>query len=99
MWHGPARILGRDGQMYLLKHGGMYIRVHPCRLEHMEEVDTPSNENPSSVSSVRNTVNVIHSEDDSEEESDDHVVNSATHAFEEHPCREMMFRLLKDYMR
>ena len=32
-WHGPAKVLGRDGQQYLLKHGGVYIRVHPCRLQ------------------------------------------------------------------
>ena len=44
MWHGPARILGRDGQMYLIKHGGFHIRVHPCRLEHVKDVGTPSNE-------------------------------------------------------
>ena len=33
-WHGPAKVLGRDGQQYLLKHGGIYIRVHPCRMQH-----------------------------------------------------------------
>ena len=32
-WHGPAKVLGKDGQQYLLKHGGMYIRVHPCRVQ------------------------------------------------------------------
>ena len=32
-WHGPARVLGKDSQQYLLKHGGVYIRVHPCRMQ------------------------------------------------------------------
>ena len=32
-WHGPAKILGRDGSQYLLKHGGSYVRVHPCKLQ------------------------------------------------------------------
>ena len=32
-WHGPAKVLGRDGSQYLLKHGGVYVRVHPCRLQ------------------------------------------------------------------
>ena len=32
-WHGPAKVLGKDSQNYLLKHGGIYIRVHPCRLQ------------------------------------------------------------------
>ena len=31
-WHGPATVLGQDGQQVLLKHGGVYVRVHPCRL-------------------------------------------------------------------
>ena len=31
-WHGPAKILGKDNQTCLLKHGGFYYRVHPCRL-------------------------------------------------------------------
>ena len=32
-WRGPATILGKDGQQVLLKHGGYYIRVHPCRIQ------------------------------------------------------------------
>ena len=32
VWHGPAKVLGKDGQMCLLKHGGFYLRVHPCRM-------------------------------------------------------------------
>ena len=32
-WHGPARVLGRDGAQYLLKHGGSYVRVHPCKMQ------------------------------------------------------------------
>ena len=31
-WHGSAKLLGKDGQVCLLKHGGFYIRVHPCRM-------------------------------------------------------------------
>ena len=33
MWHGPAIVLGKDAQNYLLKHGGVYIHVHPCRIQ------------------------------------------------------------------
>ena len=32
VWHGPAKVLGKDGQQYLLKNGGLYVRVHPCRM-------------------------------------------------------------------
>ena len=31
-WPGPAVFLGQDGQQVLVKHGGIYVRVHPCRL-------------------------------------------------------------------
>lgn len=32
VWRGPAKVLGRENQTYLLKQGGFYIRVHPCRM-------------------------------------------------------------------
>ena len=32
-WKGPAFVLGKDGQQVLVKHGGYYIRVHPCRVK------------------------------------------------------------------
>lgn len=35
--HGPAVVVGKDGQQFLLKHGGIYIRVHPCRMQLCEE--------------------------------------------------------------
>ena len=36
-FHGPAVVLGKDAQNYLLKHGGIYVRVHPCRLQLVED--------------------------------------------------------------
>ena len=35
-WHGPGVVLGQDGQQVLVKHGGVYVRVHPCRLSLVE---------------------------------------------------------------
>ena len=32
-WHGPAKVIGPDGQQVLLKHGSFYIRVHLCWLK------------------------------------------------------------------
>ena len=40
-WRGPAIVLGKDGQQVLLKHGGYYIRVHPCRLRLVQESISP----------------------------------------------------------
>ena len=27
-WHGPGTIIGRDGKQFLVRHGGVYVRVH-----------------------------------------------------------------------
>lgn len=34
-WHGPAKIIGHEGKMFLLKSNGLYVRVHACRLQHV----------------------------------------------------------------
>lgn len=52
-WRGPATVLGKDGQQTLLKHGGYYIRVHPCRIR-------PARNPP-----VRNNDSTICDQDDS----------------------------------
>ena len=49
-WHGPAKVLGKDAQNYLLKNGGIYVRVHPCRMQlanthHEQSYDTEKNMN------------------------------------------------------
>ena len=31
-WKGPGKVIGQDGQQVLIKHGGTYVRVHPCRI-------------------------------------------------------------------
>ena len=31
-WHGPGIVIGRDGKQVLVRHGGVHIRVHTCRL-------------------------------------------------------------------
>ena len=29
---GPGNVIGKDGKQFLVKHGGMVVRVHSCRL-------------------------------------------------------------------
>ena len=31
-WKGPGKVIGHDSQQILVKHGSVYVRVHPCRL-------------------------------------------------------------------
>lgn len=31
-WCGPGIVIGRDGKLVLIRHGGIYVRVHSCRL-------------------------------------------------------------------
>ena len=33
MWKGPGIVIGKENKQILVKHGGQYIRVHPCRLQ------------------------------------------------------------------
>ena len=35
-WHGPASVIGQDGQMVLVRHHFTWVRVHPCRLQLVE---------------------------------------------------------------
>ena len=35
-WKGPGVVLGQDGKLVLVRHGGAYYRVHPCQLLHVE---------------------------------------------------------------
>ena len=30
---GPATVLGVDGQLVLVRHGGQFMRIHPCQLQ------------------------------------------------------------------
>ena len=32
MWKGPATVVGQVDNQVLVKHGGMLVRIHPCRL-------------------------------------------------------------------
>ncbi|KAK3875456.1 hypothetical protein Pcinc_019668 [Petrolisthes cinctipes] len=38
-WHGPGVVIGRDDKQILVRHGGVYVRVHVCRLAHAPEIN------------------------------------------------------------
>ena len=88
-WHGPGVVLGQDGQQVLVKHGGVYVRVHPCRLS-LVEICKPSNKQetltPTTEVSTKNDglqKNVKDSGDHSsldESDDDDELVEHGTSA-------------------
>ena len=43
-WHGPGTVIGKDGKQVLVRHGGVYIRAHVCRLTKLplkSQTDSP----------------------------------------------------------
>ena len=72
-WHGPASVLGQDGQQVLVKHGGVYVRVHPCRLalenERYQKPKVPEGDEKNKVKSKdKNKSQVIGSGDECDTE-------------------------------
>ena len=39
MWHGPAKVIGQEGQIVLVKNQSTWVRVHPCRLIHCSDAE------------------------------------------------------------
>ena len=67
--HGPAVVVGKDGQQILLKHGGVYIRVHPCRMQPCQPQSLPTeNSEPKTPENVRPSI---------PEEEDDNAYETA----------------------
>ena len=77
-WHGPAKVLGKDGLMYLLKQGGLYVCVHPCRMSPVNPPDSDQQESgpfpvsePVASASPQISANIIQSDVDSDDDSND----------------------------
>lgn len=81
--HGPAVVIGQDGQQILIKHGGYYVRVHPCRLQLCEKfsISTNNNIDDASSSQVEQPNNSDESESEDEALSNADAVNTQV----EHP--------------
>lgn len=72
-WHGPGIVIGRDGKQVLVRHGGVYVRVHVCRLTRGHSAR--SNGNKSEDSAVdkdgEKTLSIEESDEESEESSEE----------------------------
>ena len=75
-WHGPASVIGQDGQQVLVKYGSSYSRVHPCRLQlippkHQNHIDDKPDSEISAPNVSRPRVTSIRDpETDSDSEND-----------------------------
>ncbi len=43
-WKGPATVIGQDGVVVFLRHGGSMVRVHTCRLRKVKDPERPYEE-------------------------------------------------------
>ena len=43
-WCGPASVIGQDNHLVLVKHHGEFYRIHPSRLQLLEEICQPRGE-------------------------------------------------------
>ena len=94
MWHGPATVLGKDGQMCLLKHGGFHLRLHPCRMSPVHDSESiPVNpvSNSATSTNIDETVDPVDTAQPTDSDSDAEVldgnVNHAEHESEESPAQ------------
>ena len=62
--HGPAVVVGKDGQQILLKHGGMYIRVHPCRMQPCSTEQLPTTQSDKETTDHNHPTSPVSSGDD-----------------------------------
>ena len=80
-WKGPATVLGKDGQQVLLKHGGYYVRVHPCKLR-LANCNAKQSSNKEDTTETKQTESAdpsngregVHDTDSDTSDSDDDVV-------------------------
>ena len=76
-WKGPGTVLGQDNKQVLIKHGGVYVRVHPCRVSLVKKTHyATKHENTENMKQCVNeensgrNANVIESTDDEVLESE-----------------------------
>jgi transposase InsO family protein len=52
-WKGPGRVIGQDGKIVFVRHGGVLVRVHVCRLRKCSETYSHTANNESSENQQR----------------------------------------------
>ena len=102
-WKGPGTVIGQDGAVVFVRHGGIYVRVHQCRLtranvheQHMTKEGINENERKEAIhdraeqhiNEDPKDLSRIHSNDSSEGEQEGSETLSENNELE--PVRENM---------
>lgn len=79
-WRGPGTIIGKDGKQFLVKHGGMCVRVHTCRITRAPiSADAGVIENVTPTLNERNSEGLDDSDSDTEDDTGENEDNSNAH--------------------
>lgn len=70
-WKGPAVVIGQDGSVVFVRHGGILVRVHQSRLNKVNAQDEDKPVLPDIPENSKENENVIHT--DVSENSDDEM--------------------------
>ena len=78
-WKGPAKVIGQDGLVVFIRHGGKHMKVHSCRVQLVKEKSLKGSNEPHTVEKRKPTINDIEGktyEDDSDDiEGDSDICN------------------------
>lgn len=72
-WHGPGIVIGRDGKQILVRHGGVYVRAHACRVTRAPEQNTAVEDEANTDAVQENPIREAVQEYPSDDESGDGV--------------------------
>ncbi|XP_078490921.1 uncharacterized protein LOC144747058 [Ciona intestinalis] len=84
LWRGPVKVLGQDGPVVFLRHGGQYVKVHSCRVTKVNEphlvsdLDTRDQTNRATDDSNKESESDDSSSDDDEDHSEIRQVPEST---------------------
>ena len=73
-WQGPGVVIGRDGKQVLVRHSGIYVRVHSCRLQRSYSLPSDTLQAPQEVatSAIHDRMHItdVDNDDDDDDEVD-----------------------------
>ena len=74
-WRGPARVIGKDGKVNILRHGGQIVRAHICRIQEVSKVPS-TEEHDEESSEIRQATRDSNNRGVEDDSSDDEFAES-----------------------